>query len=77
VARGLSPFVEMVIGQYLPHQLFRIGEKNFNPFSVLFLIMCTIISNSGTEKIGTFNSVLNIIKILIFLLIIVVALSNF
>ena len=36
-----------------------------------------MITNSGTDKIGTFNSVLNIIKILIFFMIICVALSNF
>jgi amino acid transporter len=77
MARGMSPFVEMVLGEWLPEWLFRFGESNYNLFSVIFLIVCTIISNSGTEKIGTFNSVLNVIKIIIFFLIIIMALSNF
>ena len=77
MARGMSPFIEMVLGKWLPECLFRFGEANFNPFSVVFLIACTAISNSGTEKIGTFNSVLNVVKILIFFLIIVMAFMNF
>lgn len=76
MARGMSPFVEMLMGKWLPEWLFRIGDAEFNLFSVLFLIVCTIISNSGTEKIGTFNSILNVIKILIFILIIGMAFTK-
>ena len=46
MARGMSPFVQMVFGKWIPDFVFE--YRGTNPFSVIFLVACTILSNSGT-----------------------------
>lgn len=66
----------MLVGPSVPSQLFILGD-GYNPFSVIFLIICTCICNRGTDVVGKFNTVLNIMKLTIFTFIIGIAFYHF